>query len=199
MQKKRKDNRQVKPKKLDPKTRRRNRIIAFALLGAMVFFFISKCSDSTDTKMSITDQNSTNSADLEQNKSDNSTLSTSSLNFVKKDKSEFDNANLLPSNKELAIGKLLEEYRKKPTFSRALAIAEFYYSGKNYKNAVSWSVVANKIDSHKKRSWIIYIKSKIAQKEYKKAIEAIKAYLKLYDSKQLKKLLEVLEAKTKER
>jgi len=190
----------IKPKKLDIKKRRRNRVIALILLGAITLFFILKCSNSNEDHKIVQriDQKivDSNSSAVTNNslKEDNSTL----IQPDEKDKnSSYKEANLLPTNPDIAIGKLLEEYRKKPTFSRALAVADFYYSHQKYDEAVSWSVVANNIDSHKKRSWIIYIKSKIALKEYKKAIKAIKAYLKLYDSKQLRKLLEVLETKVK--
>jgi len=182
----------IKPKKLDIKTRRRNRVIALVLLGAIIAFFISRCSNSNEDQTIYVDSNSSVVA-KNSTKEDNSSLEKSTKNEEQNNK--FDDANLLSTNPDIALGKLLEEYRKKPTFSRALAVADFYYSHQKYDEAVSWSVVANKIDSHKKRSWVIYIKSKIALKEYKKAIKAIKAYLKLYDSKQLRKLLEVLETK----
>ncbi|RUM66359.1 MAG: hypothetical protein DSZ06_03260, partial [Sulfurospirillum sp.] len=124
-------------------------------------------------------------------KEKNSTLNTQDEN----DEFNTTSDTFFVTSKEFAENKLLEDYRKKRTYSKALALANFYFSQNNYNAASSWAIVANRIDQEKKRAWYIYIKSKISLKEYKKASEAIRAYLKMYKSPQLEELLKVLQMK----
>ena len=198
------NSKNVQTKKLDPKTRRRNRYILFTILGLITAILLSKCTDNQDEsqKLQSTANDSNSTFIKESTQKADVKLESSKLTIEKEPQKQNENINLKDAklfinDKKIAIGKLLESYRKKPSISRALAIADFYYSSKKYEEAIGWAVLANKIDIDKKRPWIIYIKSKIAQKDYKKAVKAIKAYLQIHNSNQMQKLLEVLETKIK--
>lgn len=66
----------------------------------------------------------------------------------------------------------------------ALMLSEEYYHAKNYKNSLKWALVANEIDPANERSWIIFAKTKTKIGQPKKAIKALKAYLKTNPSAQ---------------
>ncbi len=84
---------------------------------------------------------------------------------------------------------LLKNYSINKDFSSALKLAEYYFWQKNYKKAIYWSKNANKLDSAKDDSWIIYAKSKYALGEKDDAIESLKTFLNIFYSKRANELL----------
>ncbi len=203
------------PKKLPAHIRRRNRMILYAVITSLIVFTFYKCSG--DKESVVADQNSTTLLDKNISQDQNSTKNEQNIteatkelkqeikdekidknsveNEVKKEKKSIKdlfNSKQFPTDKILAKQQLLEKYRKKRSYKNALALAEYFYSQKSYKKAIEWAIVANKEDNQKERSWIIYAKSKIALGDKEKAKDAMEAYLKANNSKNLKKLLDSL-------
>ena len=196
MQKKRPKRRVKKTKQqefeLTPQQRRRNRVIALLILSLLILFFISRCTQKPQlkaTKAKSVEKNITIS-----NKNGDEKNITKKIKKVKKDtKSDnIDGKISIPTNKEIAKNLLLEEYRKKHSYQTALSVAEFFYSDKNYSEATKWSIVANNINNQAKKPWLLYIKCKMASKEYDKAKEAIELYMKTFKPENSKAVLHML-------
>ncbi len=200
--------RSSQPKKLPLKVRRRNRAIALTLLGLIIFFSFRQCSEDPHEK--IVDRNqtviSTPTKELDKNSTtENATKESNAFVLKTKDQTKTKiehhvlkegntKAALLPNDPILAKERLLENYRKKGSYKSALALAEYFYAHKKYKEAVKWAIVTNKLDMNQFRPWYIYIKSKIALGDKEHAKVALKFYLKSHKSKKFDALLKKLEA-----
>ncbi|NOX16175.1 MAG: hypothetical protein GXP61_09175 [Epsilonproteobacteria bacterium] len=75
----------------------------------------------------------------------------------------------------------------------ALMLCEEYYSQKNYRESLNWSMIANDIDNQSERSWIWFAKSKYRLGKPNDAKMALKAYLKSNESETIKSLLKKIE------
>jgi len=205
MQKKRPKNlktkkRRIKQKefKLTPKQRRRNRIIAIFALSLLILFFISRCSKSDNIKDNQIEKNSIQKIETKKDiaiKEQNSSITNDfkKPDISKKIETNNNSDNIsMPINKEISKNLLMEKYRKSRTYKSALAVSEFFYSQKQYKESAKWAIVANNINNQEKNPWLLYIKSKVALKENKKAKKAIIEYLKNFKPKNSEHILKVL-------
>ncbi len=204
MQKKRREvkkpKRQKDDFKLTPQQRKRNRVIALLVLFFLILFLFSKCSSSNEERNK--ERNDTKNTDA-----NHTTLLSEALDIDKNSSQEREKvddkkdepilAKYLSTDKKIAKEQLLEKYRKRKTYATAISVAEYFYSNRDYQSAIKWAVVANGINKQEGKPWNIYIKSKIALKEYKKAKEAIESYLVDHPSKELELLKEVLDKKIK--
>lgn len=84
---------------------------------------------------------------------------------------------------------LLKNYSINKDFSSALKLAKYYFKQKDYKKALYWAKNANKLDSTKDDSWIVYAKSKYALGKEEDAIESLKTFLSIFYSKRATELL----------
>jgi len=85
---------------------------------------------------------------------------------------------------------LLKNYSVNKDFTSVLKLANYYYNNKDYKKALYWAKNANKLDSSKDDSWIIYAKSKYALGQKKDAIDSLETFLNIFYSKKANSLLE---------
>jgi len=88
-----------------------------------------------------------------------------------------------------SIQYLKDKFKKTNDIAFALMLCENYYSQKDYKNSLKWSIIANDIDSDSERSWIWFAKSKYRLNQKDDAIKALKSFLKRDDSAYIKSLL----------
>ncbi len=88
-----------------------------------------------------------------------------------------------------SISYLKRKFNKTHDIVFALMLCENYYSIKDFKNSLKWSIIANDIDSSSERSWIWFAKSKYKLNQKDDAIKALKAFLKSNDSQNVKSLL----------
>jgi len=77
-------------------------------------------------------------------------------------------------------------------YSSTIALANYHYSQKEYREAIKWAIKASQKNRNKERSWMIYAKSKIMLGQKSKAKAALEAYLKRHRSTQLQTLLKSL-------
>jgi len=88
-----------------------------------------------------------------------------------------------------SIEYLKEKFQKKHDLAFALMLCENYYSQKNYRESLKWSIIANDINSQSEQSWMWFAKSKYRLNKKKDAIKALKAFLKSNESKSIRLLL----------
>ncbi len=88
-----------------------------------------------------------------------------------------------------SIQYLKDKFKKTHDIIFALMLCENYYSQKDYKSSLKWSIIANDIDSDSERSWIWFAKSKYRLNQKDDAIKALKSFLKRDDSAYIKSLL----------
>ncbi len=88
-----------------------------------------------------------------------------------------------------SIQYLKNKFKKTHDIVFALMLCENYYSQKDFENSLKWSIIANDIDSQSERSWIWFAKSKYRLHQKNDAIRALKSFLKLNDSQNIKSLL----------
>ncbi len=88
-----------------------------------------------------------------------------------------------------SIQYLKDKFKKTNDIIFALMLCENYYSQKDYKSSLKWSIIANDIDSDSERSWIWFAKSKYRLNQKDDAIKALKSFLKRDDSAYIKSLL----------
>ncbi len=88
-----------------------------------------------------------------------------------------------------SIQYLKNKFQKTHDIVFALMLCENYYSQKNYRESLKWSIIANDIDSQSERSWMWFAKSKYKLNKREDAIKALKAFLKSNESKNIRLLL----------
>lgn len=84
---------------------------------------------------------------------------------------------------------LKKKFQKTHDIVFALMLCENYYSKKNYRESLKWSIIANDIDSQSEKSWMWFAKSKYRLNQRNDAIKALKAFLKSKESKSIRMLL----------
>ena len=85
---------------------------------------------------------------------------------------------------------LLKNYQIKGDYLSALKLAEYFYKKRDFTKALYWAKNANKLDSTKEDSWIIYAKAKYALGKREDAIESLKTFLNIFYSKRADELLQ---------
>ena len=88
-----------------------------------------------------------------------------------------------------SIQYLKEKFQRTHDLVFALMLCENYYSQKNYRKSLKWSIIANDIDSKNEKSWMWFAKSKYRLNKKEDAIKALKAFLKSNESKNIRLLL----------
>ncbi len=88
-----------------------------------------------------------------------------------------------------SIQYLKEKFQRTHDLVFALMLCENYYSQKNYRKSLKWSIIANDIDSKNEKSWMWFAKSKYRLHKKEDAIKALRAFLELNESKNIKLLL----------
>jgi len=84
---------------------------------------------------------------------------------------------------------LKEKFQKTHDLVFALMLCKNYYSQKNYRESLKWSIIANDVNSQSEQSWMWFAKSKYRLNKKKDAIKALKAFLQSNKSKSIRLLL----------
>ncbi|RUM67857.1 MAG: hypothetical protein DSZ06_00335, partial [Sulfurospirillum sp.] len=120
MQRDRKIKKQIKkdlstPKKLDLRTRKRNRAIALIILGLIIGLLFVKCSDDPPKVVQQVEQNISNESNSSIKEEGNGTKEKNSTLNTQDENDEFNTTSdtFFVTSKEFAENKLLEDYRKK--------------------------------------------------------------------------------------
>ncbi len=92
-----------------------------------------------------------------------------------------------------SIRYLKNKYENTHNIIFALMLCEEFYSQKDYRSSLKWSIIANDIDNQSERSWIWFAKSKFKLGRKADAITALKAYLKTNESNTVRSLLKNIE------
>ncbi len=85
---------------------------------------------------------------------------------------------------------LLKNYSIKKDYTSALKLAKYFLKKGDFNKALYWAKNANKLNSTKESSWIIYAKAKYALGKKEDAIESLKTFLNIFYSKKADKLLQ---------
>ena len=72
----------------------------------------------------------------------------------------------------------------------ALFVAKYYYDKNDCKQAQQWALDANRIDSTIEDSWVIFAKCKAKNGDRLEALNILKEYLKIDDSKNIHALID---------
>jgi outer membrane biosynthesis protein TonB len=88
------------------------------------------------------------------------------------------------------INLLIDNYEFDPTYDNAMKIARHYFATQTYREAVTWSLEANKRNSADDESWLIFAKASVALGESEQAIKALRTYLLKRDSLRIRQLLD---------
>lgn len=86
------------------------------------------------------------------------------------------------------IDSLRQAFERHPGKNLALLIAQKYYDLGKYHKALEWSVKANEFDKSEERSWIIFAKSAYKIGDKRRAMDALRAYLRHHPSPIVKRL-----------
>lgn len=92
---------------------------------------------------------------------------------------------------------LLKNYSVKKDYTSALRLAEYFLKKRDFLKALYWAKNANKLDSTKENSWIIYAKAKYALGKKEDAIDSLKTFLNIFYSKNADELLQKYIKETK--
>jgi predicted Zn-dependent protease len=93
-----------------------------------------------------------------------------------------------------SLEELIKNQKKKKSYSATISIANYHYSRREYKEAITWAIEASKMDKSKARPWLIYANSKLSAGKIDIAKKALNIYLKNYQSKEAQALLKKLNA-----
>ena len=85
--------------------------------------------------------------------------------------------------------KLVTKFKKTNDYKIALKLSRVYYAKKDFKNSLRWATIANELNDKDDGSWILFAKSKIKLGEKDLAKKALLTYSKVYDSKNVRELL----------
>jgi len=102
--------------------------------------------------------------------------------------------NIVISSKKVAkatnkFRTLEEKFYKISDYKIALKLSRLYYTSKEYKKALKWSMIANELNKKDDESWLLFAKSKLKLGEKEIAKKALISYQQIYKSKRVKKLL----------
>ncbi len=86
------------------------------------------------------------------------------------------------------IGSLQKAFIRHPSKNIALLIAQKYYDLGKYHEALEWSIKANEFDKSEEKSWIIFAKSAYKLGDKRRALNALRAYLRRYPSPSIQRL-----------
>ena len=162
-------------------------LIILAILGLFSIFTIF----SKPEVMEVVEQNLTKESNQTKIEvvEENLTIEKNETNISKDTIGKF---GLKVTTEKSSKQQLLENHRKRPSYSSTMALANYFYSKKLYKDSISWAISASKLNKLKEEPWIIYAKSKNALGEKDKAKKALEIFLKSNDSKKIRELLESL-------
>ena len=134
-----------------------------------------------NTQTAQTDNNEDNESENSQN---NETSPSQDINAH----------NLQVTTEDASLEQLIQNQEKLKSYSATIAIANYHFSRKEYKEAIEWSIKASKKNKAQARPWIIYAKSKLSEGKVEIAKKALNLYLKKHPSKEAEALLKKLNA-----
>ena len=82
-----------------------------------------------------------------------------------------------------------KKFSKSKNPREALLLAKAYYKEKNYKNAETWALKANKLNSSLEESWLIFAKAKAKLGKKEEALKILVSYYKKSHSFKAKELI----------
>jgi len=85
--------------------------------------------------------------------------------------------------------KLEKEFKKTNDFKTALKLSRLYYASKKYKNSLKWAKIANELNDKDDGSWLLFAKTKLKMGQKEIAKKALMTYIRVYNSKKVKELL----------
>jgi predicted Zn-dependent protease len=187
------------------KRKSRNRKILFLILLAGIAYYLStqefsqknsqELNSSKETTIISTRETNTTKKTTEkvlpkQHESNTSQVVKKEKNQTKQPK--INQLRLQVTTKKESLSQLLENQKKYNNYSSTIAIANYHYSKKAYKEAINWAIEASKKNKSKARPWIIYAKSKKALGNKKIAKKALTLYLERHPSQEIQELLNSL-------
>ena len=108
---------------------------------------------------------------------------------VSRDTTKLKKINLTSSSKNY-IETMKEKFFKSKHHRDALLVAKAFYSKGAYKESEKWALKANKLESKKAESWIIFASSKAKMGQKEEAIKILFAYYKKDRSARVKAVIE---------
>ncbi len=87
---------------------------------------------------------------------------------------------------------LIKKQKQEHSYDSAIALANYFFEQKEYKEAIKWAIKASKQDPKNPTPWILYAKCKAATGKKEIAKKALRTYLKRQRSKEVRNLLESL-------
>ena len=133
--------------------------------------------DSNKSENNFTKEGNKSSVKISPNKQKQDILPTKKLKKTK----------ILISSKKIDKLKYLKErYDETGRAFYAILISKEYYKKKLYLRSLKWATIANSIDNLNEDSWIMFAKNKVKLKKKKDAINALREYLRVNNSKRVK-------------
>ena len=84
---------------------------------------------------------------------------------------------------------ILDEYNDKPTYQRALNIADIYYDKKDYDQCAVWAKKANLIQKDDAAAWIMFARAEYAKGKKDKAVRILELFLNNKNSVEAESML----------
>ncbi|WP_200764095.1 CDC27 family protein [Nitrosophilus alvini] len=88
------------------------------------------------------------------------------------------------------IGYIINKFERTKDPQLAVFLSKSYYKDGKYKEALSWAIKANEIDSSNEESWILFAKASVKLGRKNEAINALRAYLSRNDSSSVRIVLD---------
>ena len=127
-------------------------------------------------------------------KTDNSSKDIKEDSIYKKsDKNRTDNnigSKIIISSRKIdKTGYYKKRFLDSKKVKYAIELSKIYFVKKEYKKSLRWAIISNGIDSNSEDSWILFAKNKVKLGRGDEAVNALSVYLRVHDSKKVKRLL----------
>jgi ABC-type Na+ efflux pump permease subunit len=181
------------------KQQKNRRMLKFLLLIPILLlaYLLFDALKTTTSNVHTTQSNQTKESLAQPNEQKIEQKKESDLNQSEINHSTNENINqhrLQVTTQASSLEQLTKNQEKYKNYSSTIALANYHFSKKEYKEAVKWSIAASKKNNSKVRPWIVYAKSKLADGKVDIAKKALELYLKKYKSKEAQDLLDKLNA-----
>ncbi len=182
------------------KKKRNRRIVFFIMIVALASYIMtrylstpSKQDDSNTTKATLPTLKNKDINKTVQEQTQKESQKESNESKPKHSDSNTHTIGLKATTEGETLSQLLAHQAHSQSYSSTIALANYFYSQKEYEKTIKWAIEASKKNKSKVRPWILYAKCKNAQGKKEIAKKALSLFLKRHQSNEVQELLHTLQ------
>ncbi len=178
------------------KQQKNSRMLKFLLLllAALLGYFLFQSIQTMKPSVHATENNQTQKSPEKPTTQTDAQTNDLNQSEINSSADEMNQHRLQVTTQESSLEQLIQNQEKYKNYSSTIALANYHFSKKEYKEAIKWAITASKKNNSKARPWIVYAKSKLADGKVDIAKKALLLYLKKYKSQEAQDLLDKLNA-----